>query len=81
MDPAVLAGGLPHDKRLALPTEGKFTAPFSLGFPTQGSVMIESEGAEGDSAVQALEQVLQLQLLPVRLSQVLPKQQVVLPEV
>ncbi|MES2660825.1 MAG: FtsK/SpoIIIE domain-containing protein [Verrucomicrobiota bacterium] len=51
--PALLAGGLPHDKRLALPDAGKFAVPFSLGFPDQGSILIESDGA-GDSATLAL---------------------------
>ncbi len=46
VDAAKLAGGLPHDPRFALADSGGFRVPFSLGFPDQASLMIESgEGA------------------------------------
>ena len=54
VDPAMLAGGLPHDRRLALPDGVKFPVPFSLGFPDQGSIMIESDGTGGGAAAVAL---------------------------
>ncbi|MEO5913718.1 MAG: FtsK/SpoIIIE domain-containing protein [Luteolibacter sp.] len=54
VDSAKLADGMPHDHRLALPEAGKFSVPFSLGFPDQGSLLIESDGSGGDSATLAL---------------------------
>ncbi|MEO5714538.1 MAG: FtsK/SpoIIIE domain-containing protein [Luteolibacter sp.] len=54
VDAAKLAGGLPHDPRFALAESGRFSVPFSLGFPDQASLMIESDGKSGDAATQAL---------------------------
>jgi len=54
VDTVKLAGGLPHDPRLALPGAGKLNVPLSLGFPDQGSIMIESEGTGGGAATLAL---------------------------
>ncbi|MES2920757.1 MAG: FtsK/SpoIIIE domain-containing protein [Verrucomicrobiota bacterium] len=54
VDAAKLAGGLPHDARLALPGGEKLDVPFSLGFPDQGSIMIESDGTGGGAATLAL---------------------------
>jgi DNA segregation ATPase FtsK/SpoIIIE, S-DNA-T family len=45
VDASRLADGLPHDPRLGLPEAGKFAVPFALGFPDQGSLLIESDGA------------------------------------
>lgn len=52
VDVSQLAGGLPHDARLPFPGAGKFSVPFSLGFPEHGSLMLESDGA--GAATQAL---------------------------
>lgn len=49
VDPAALAGGLPHDPRLSLPDPGKLEVPFALAFPDQGSLLIESDGSGGDT--------------------------------
>ncbi|RYD49690.1 MAG: ATP-binding protein, partial [Verrucomicrobiaceae bacterium] len=40
-----LSEGMPHDKRLSLPAGDEIPVPFALGFPDQGSILIESEGA------------------------------------
>jgi hypothetical protein len=50
VDADLLAGGLPHDRKMALPDAGKFSVPFSLGFPDQGSIMIESDGSGTNAA-------------------------------
>ena len=52
VDAATLAGGLPHDRRLTLPDEGKSAVPLSLEFPDHASILIESDGA--GEATQAL---------------------------
>ena len=57
VDPAKLAGGLPHDPQLALPSGEKLDVPFSLGFPDQGSIMIESDGTGGGAATLALNSI------------------------
>ncbi len=54
VDPALLAGGLPHDPQFALPDAGKLTVPFALAFPDQGSLLIESEGTGDGAATSAL---------------------------
>ncbi|RYD22706.1 MAG: ATP-binding protein [Verrucomicrobiaceae bacterium] len=55
IDSALLADGLPHDPRLALPEGGELSVPFALGFPDQGSLLIESEGAgESTHALNAI---------------------------
>ena len=54
VDTAKLAGGLPHDPRLSLAGGEKLNVPFSLAFPDQGSVMIESDGTGGGVATLAL---------------------------
>ncbi len=57
VDTVTLAGGLPHDPRLALPGAAKLDVPFSLGFPDQGSIMIESDGTGGGAATLALNSI------------------------
>ncbi len=54
VDPAKLAGGLPHDPRLALPDSTELAVPLSLGFPDQGSITIESDGTGDGAATLAL---------------------------
>ena len=54
VDVAALAGGLPSDERFALPAGGNLSAPFALGFPQQGSILIESDGADAAAATRVL---------------------------
>jgi len=54
VDVAGLAGSLPSDARFALPTGGNLSAPFALGFPHQGSILIESDGADAAAATRVL---------------------------
>lgn len=55
VDSRKLADGLPHDRRLTLPEAGKLAVPFALGFPDQGSILIESDGAgEATHALNAI---------------------------
>ncbi|MEO8613901.1 MAG: hypothetical protein ABI600_02080, partial [Luteolibacter sp.] len=54
VDAAKLAGGLPHDPGFHLADAANFLLPYSLSFPSQGSVMIESDGKSGDAATLAL---------------------------
>ena len=54
VDVAALAGGLPSDARFTLPMGGNLSVPLALGFPYQGSVLIESEGADAEAATRAL---------------------------
>ena len=55
VDVAGLAGGVPADPRFVLPGGGHLTAPFALGFPNQGSLLIESDGADAGAATLALQ--------------------------
>ena len=57
VDAAALTGGLPADPRLAMPGGGGLTAPFSLAFPRQGSLLIESDGSDDGASVRALQGV------------------------
>ncbi len=57
VDLVKLAGGTPHDRRLALPGEANFNVPFALDFPNHGSLMIESDGTGGGVATQALSEI------------------------
>ncbi|RYD49969.1 MAG: hypothetical protein EOP85_00545, partial [Verrucomicrobiaceae bacterium] len=52
IDTGKLGEGLPHDERFELPENGRLSVPFALGFPDQGSILIESEG--GGEATLAL---------------------------
>lgn len=54
VQPEILAGGLPHDGRFALPDGDNPAAPFALGFPDQASLMIESDSDSSDAATRAL---------------------------
>jgi DNA segregation ATPase FtsK/SpoIIIE, S-DNA-T family len=54
VDPAILAGTLPHDPRLKFEGEGTLAAPFALGFSSEGSLMIESEGIADSTATLVL---------------------------
>ena len=48
---AKLTGGLPYGSRaFAMPTDGVLEVPFSLAFPDQGSILIESDGADDGAA-------------------------------
>ena len=54
VEPAKLTEGLPHDTRLTLPGATRMEVPFSLAFPDQGSLMIESDGAGSSEATLTL---------------------------
>ena len=54
VDVARLTGGLPADPRFAVPAGGRLAVPFALGFPDQGSMLIESDGADSGAATRAL---------------------------
>jgi S-DNA-T family DNA segregation ATPase FtsK/SpoIIIE len=54
IDVAVLADGLPHDRRLELPDHAKSSAPLSLDFPNRGSLLFECDGSSGSAATLAL---------------------------
>ena len=55
VDVAGLAGGVPTDPRFALAGGGHLSAPFALGFPNQGSLLIECDGADAGAATLALQ--------------------------
>ncbi len=54
VDTAKLADGSPNNPRLDVPQGGKITVPFALGFPDQGSILIESDGTGDGAATHAL---------------------------
>ena len=54
VDEAKLSGGLPSDELLALPEGPDLTVPFSLGFPHQGSLLIESDGSDDGASARVL---------------------------
>lgn len=54
---AGLTGGLPADPRFAVPGGGQLWVPFALGFPNQGSLLIESDGADAGAATLALQSI------------------------
>ena len=54
VDVAKLTGGLPGDERFALPANGHLSAPFALGFPDQGSILLESDGSDAGAATRVL---------------------------
>ncbi|MCX6864913.1 MAG: FtsK/SpoIIIE domain-containing protein [Verrucomicrobia bacterium] len=54
VDVAKLSGGLPGDARFALPANGHLSAPFALGFPDHGSILLESDGSDAGAATRAL---------------------------
>jgi hypothetical protein len=54
VDVAKLSGGLPGDARFTLPANGHLAAPFALGFPDHGSILLESDGSDAGAATRAL---------------------------
>ena len=54
VDVAELCKGLPRDKRFSLTKGDHLAAPFALGFPDQGSVLIESDGSDDGAATRVL---------------------------
>jgi hypothetical protein len=54
VDAAKLTGGLPGDPRFATPGGGRLEVPFSLAFPDQGSVLIESDGSDEGASTRTL---------------------------
>jgi S-DNA-T family DNA segregation ATPase FtsK/SpoIIIE len=54
VDVAAMAGGLPSDSRFVVPAGGHLSVPFALGFPHQGSILIESDGADAAVATRVL---------------------------
>jgi hypothetical protein len=59
-----LAGGLPNDKRLALPGPASFPLALSLGYPDHGSIVFETGATGHDEAVASLNTII-LRLLAV----------------
>jgi hypothetical protein len=54
VDAPVLTGGLPGDPGFAMPHGGVLSAPFALGFPGQGSLLIESDGSDDGASTRVL---------------------------
>ena len=57
VDIARLTGGVPADPRFGVPDGGHLPAPFALGFAHHGSILIESDGADADTATLALQSI------------------------
>ncbi len=57
VDLAKLAGSMPSDARFALPGDGHLSTPFALGFPNQGSILIETDGPDAATATRALQEI------------------------
>ncbi len=49
-----LAGGLPKDPRFVLPGGSRISLPVVLNYPSEGSLLIETDHARHDSAIAAL---------------------------
>jgi DNA segregation ATPase FtsK/SpoIIIE-like protein len=54
VDAEKLAGGLPSADAFHLTDSGRLTAPFALGFPHQGSLLLETDGSDDDTAARVL---------------------------
>lgn len=54
LDLEQLSGGLPKDARFALPGSKRLHVPLLLSYPSEGSVLIESDAAGADRAIGAL---------------------------
>jgi hypothetical protein len=54
VDAAKLAGGLPTADAFHLTNTGHVVAPFSLGFPDHGSLLLETDGPDDGSAARVL---------------------------
>jgi DNA segregation ATPase FtsK/SpoIIIE, S-DNA-T family len=54
LDTARLCGGLPGAEFPGLPEDGRFTPPFALGFPHQGSLLLETDGPDDGTAARVL---------------------------
>lgn len=55
VDVAKLAGGLPKEEIFHLADSGRFLAPFALGFPDQGSLLLETDGPDDGTATRVLQ--------------------------
>ncbi len=54
VDVPTLTGGMPTDERFNAHNEARLTAPLALGFPDQGSILIESDGTDDGASTRAL---------------------------
>jgi hypothetical protein len=54
VDVATLAGGLPSSDAFHLTDSGRLQVPFSLGFPHQGSLLVETDGPDDGSGARVL---------------------------
>jgi hypothetical protein len=54
VDAAKIAGGMPGHAGFTLTNGGHFTVPFSLAFPDQGSLLIETDGPDDGTAARVL---------------------------
>ncbi|MEY3895045.1 MAG: hypothetical protein RLZZ214_564, partial [Verrucomicrobiota bacterium] len=61
VDSAKLTGGLPYDPRIVLPDASTLEVPFSMAFPDQGSILIETD--DGDDAATVALNAIALRLL------------------
>jgi S-DNA-T family DNA segregation ATPase FtsK/SpoIIIE len=57
LDLTKLAGRVPASPQFALPGQADFAAPFALGFPDHGSILIESSGDASAAAASVLNAV------------------------
>ncbi len=57
VDLAAFCEKLPKEKGLELPGPAQFPAPLGLGYPDQGSILIETDGAGHDQAVGVLNNI------------------------
>jgi hypothetical protein len=54
VDAEKLAGGLPSAETFHLTDSGRLAAPFALGFPHQGSLLLETDGPDDGTAARVL---------------------------
>ncbi|HEX4645344.1 MAG TPA: FtsK/SpoIIIE domain-containing protein, partial [Verrucomicrobiae bacterium] len=58
VDVSKLCEALPQDPRLSLPGPSRFTAPLSLTYPAQGSILFETINSGRDEAIAALNNII-----------------------